>query len=121
MREIFEYDRVDRLTDILFGVGAARGLIGYVPLGHRVGMRPDHLSRQLRRVCDQSVEAGGPMWSALCVSARTGKPLKNFYPLARELRPEYAELTDGQLWARERQRCYDTAPSLPLRSLGATE
>lgn len=119
MRQIFQYDRVDRLTDILFGVGAAHGLVGYGPLSHRVGMRPDHLSRQLRRVCEQSVEAGGPMWSALCVSADTGMPLKNFYPLARRLRPEYAGLSDRELWEHERQRCYDAAPSLPLRYLRA--
>jgi hypothetical protein len=111
MRQIFEYDRVDRLTDILFGVAAAQGLIGYGPLAHRVGMRPNHLSGLLRRVCEQSVEAGGPMWTALCVSAQSGQPLKSFYPLARALRTEYAELSDRQLWEHERHRCYDVAPA----------
>jgi hypothetical protein len=110
MRQIFEYDRVDRLTDILFGVGAARGLIGYGPLGQRVGMRPNHLGGLLRRVCEQSAEAGGPLWSALCVSSKTGQPLQNFYPLARALRPEYAGLSDRELWQRECQRCYNAAP-----------
>jgi hypothetical protein len=109
MRQIFEYDRVDRLTDILFGVAAARGLIGYGPLAHRVGMRPNHLSGLLRRVCEQSAEAGGPMWSALCVSARTGQPLNNFYPQARALRPDNAGLTDRALWQRACQDCYDAA------------
>ena len=55
------------------------------------------------------------MWSALCVSARTGQPLNNFYPLARALRPDNAGLTDRALWERACQDCYDAAlPEEPV-------
>lgn len=49
------------------------------------------------------------MWSALVVSRMTGRPSDGFYRLARELRPEYANLSDDQLWQQERRRCYDPA------------
>src|ERR1700722_3783222 len=100
-RQMFQMDRVDRLTDILYGVAAARGLIEYDPLGKRVGMRPDRLGHFLGQVSRKSVDEGGPMWTALCVSARTGRLQDQFHQLARELRPEYARLTDEQFWEAE--------------------
>jgi hypothetical protein len=54
-RETFTFDRVDRLTDILYGVAAASGLIEYDPLGKRVGMRPDRLGYLLGQVSRKSV------------------------------------------------------------------
>jgi hypothetical protein len=109
MPETFPFDRADRLSDILYGVAAARGLIGYGPLGHRVGLATNHMGWHLGQVSRRSVEAGGPMWTALCVSRDSGRPQPQFYELAHELRPEYAALSDEQLWAQERDRCYDAA------------
>lgn len=39
-----------RLTDILLGVAVAHGLFSYPVLDRRMGMRPNHLSGQLKRV-----------------------------------------------------------------------
>ncbi len=69
-------------------------------------MRPDRLGYLLGQVSRKSVDEGGPMWTALCVSARSGCPQDQFHQLARELRPEYAGLTDEQLWDTERELCY---------------
>jgi hypothetical protein len=111
MPETFTVDRVDRLTDVLYGVAAAGGLIGYVPLGYRVGLATNHMSWHLGQVSRRSVAEGGPMWTALCVSARTRRPQDQFHKLARELRPEYAALDDEEVWRQERDRCYDAAAS----------
>jgi hypothetical protein len=118
MPETFTVDRVDRLTDILYGVAAARGLIGYDPLGHRVGLATNHMSWHLGQVSRRSVAQGGPMWTALCVSVRTKRPQDQFHNLARELRPEYVGLDDEELWRQERDRCYDAAAS-PRRMTAA--
>ncbi len=42
----------------------------------------------------------------VCVSARTHRPQDQFHHLARELRPEYAELNDEEIWQAERGRRY---------------
>lgn len=109
MRQTFTFDRADRMSDILYGVAVARGLIEYERLGHRIGMRPDHMTHLLAEVCRTSVAEGGPMWTALCVSARTQRPQDQFHELAHEMRPEYAGLSDEELWQAERQLCYDAA------------
>jgi hypothetical protein len=111
MPETFTVDRVDRLTDILYGVAAASGLIGYGPLGHRVGLATNHMGWHLGQVSRKSVEAGGPLWTALCVSRDASRPQAQFYGLARELRPEYANLGDEQFWGEECERCYAAAAS----------
>jgi hypothetical protein len=94
------------MSDILYGVAAARGLIEYERLAHRIGMQANHMTRLLAEVSKASVAEGGPMWTALCVSADTRRPQSQFHNLARKLRPEYAGLTDEELWQAERQRCY---------------
>lgn len=104
--ETFQWDRVSRLADILYGVAVAGGTIGYGPLAKRVGMAANHLGYHLGQVSRRSVAEGGPMWTALCVSAGSDRPQDQFHELARELRPEYAGLTDEQLWMAERDRCY---------------
>jgi hypothetical protein len=104
--ETFQWDRVSRLADILYGVAVARGSIGYGPLAKRVGMTANHLGYHLGQVSRRSVGEGGPMWTALCVSAGTDRPQDQFYELARELRPDDAHLTNEQLWMAERDRCY---------------
>jgi hypothetical protein len=109
MRQTYTFDRVDRMSDILYGVAVARGLIEYERLGHRVSMRSDHMTHLLAEVCQRSVAEGGPMWTALCVSIRTERPQDQFHQLARELRPEYAGLDDEELWQAERRRCYEAA------------
>ena len=108
--QTFIWNRAKRVADILYGVAAARGRIGYDPLSQCVGMQARHMSHLLGKVSRDSVKAGGPMWTALCVSRDTGMPKPQFYELARELRPEeYAGLPDEQLWRRERERCYAAA------------
>ena len=107
MPETFVVDRVDRLSDILYGVAAARGLIGYDQAAKRVGLARHHMSWHLMRVSRKSVEDGGPMWTVLCVSVRTDRPQDQFYDLARELRPEYADLDDEEIWEAESERCYE--------------
>jgi hypothetical protein len=97
------------MSDIFYGVAVARGLIDYERLAHRIGMRANHMTHLLAEVCRASVAEGGPMWTALCVSAYTQRPQNQFHQLARELRPEYAGLSDEELWQAERQRCYDAA------------
>jgi hypothetical protein len=126
MRETFIFDRTDRMSDILYGVAAAHGLIEYERLAHRIGMQANHMTRLLAEVSKTSVAEGGPMWTALCVSADTRRPQSQFHKLARKLRPQYAELTDEELWQAERQRCYaadgrsrrrpGARPSLPRRA-----
>lgn len=109
MRQTYTFDRVDRMSDILYGVAVAHGLIEYEQLGHRVSMRSDHMTYLLAEVCHRSVAEGGPMWTALCVSIRTERPQDQFHQLARELRPEYAGMDDEELWQVERHRCYEAA------------
>jgi|SRR6185437_2901050 len=109
MRETFTFDRTDRMTDILYGVAVAHGLIEYERLAHRIGMQANHMTHLLAEVSKRSADEGGPMWTALCVSANTHRPHAQFHQLARTLRPQYAELTDEELWQIERQRCYDAA------------
>ena len=109
MRQTYTFDRGDRMSDILYGVAVAHGLIEYERLAHRVGMRPDHMTHLLAEVCRRSVAEGGPMWTALCVSAHTERPQRQFNQLAHELRPEYAELSDEEVWRTECHRCYDAA------------
>lgn len=111
MKETFTFDRVDRLTDILYGVAAAGGVIEYVPLGRRVHQRPDRLGHALGQVSRRSVADGGPMWTALCVSAVAGRPNEQFCELARELRPEYSTQDDEEVWDQESERCYAAASS----------
>jgi hypothetical protein len=110
MRENFTFDRADRLADILFGMAAAGGLITYKPLAHQVGMRPDHLRRLLAEVSRRSAGQSGPIWTALAISARTGRPGDGFYRLARELRADCSGLTDEQVWQKERDRCCQAIP-----------
>ncbi len=109
MRQTYTFDRVDRMSDILYGVAVTHGLIEYERLAHRVGMRPDHMTYLLAEVCRKSVAEDGPMWTALCVSVHTQRPQDQFHQLARELRPEYAGLDDEELWQAERHRCYEAA------------
>ncbi|WP_344128325.1 hypothetical protein [Luedemannella flava] len=109
MPETFEVDRVDRIADILFGVATAKGLIGYGPLARRVDTRPDFLGQPLDKVSRRAVDKGEPLWSSLVVSRSTGRPSSGFYDLARQLRSEYASLTDDELWAQECERCYAAA------------
>jgi hypothetical protein len=111
MREISEFDRVDRLADSLFSVGAGRELIGYQPLDQQIGMRRNHLGGQLSRAREQSGVAADARWSALCVSTQTRPALRHFCSLTRTLRYEYQQLSDRERW--ERQRCYDAAPAEP--------
>ncbi len=103
---MFEVDRVDRIADILFGVATAKGLIGYDPLAKRVDTRPDFLSQPLDKVCRRAFDRGEPLWSALVVSSSSGRPSSGSYGLARKMRPEYDALSDDELWAQERERCY---------------
>lgn len=121
MPETFTFDRVDRLADILYGVAAAGGLIGYDPLGHRVGLATNHMSWHLGQVSRRSVAQGGPMWTALCVSIRTKRPQDQFHNLARELRPEYAGIDDETLWTLERDRCYDVAAAPRRMAAGGSD
>jgi len=109
MPEKFEIDRVDRIADILFGVATARGLIGYGPLARRIDTRPDFLSQPLDQVSRRAAEKGEPLWSALVVSRDSGQPSSGFYGMARRMRPEYAGLSDTEVWTQERNRCYDAA------------
>jgi hypothetical protein len=90
-------------------VGGVAGLIGYGPLARRVDTRPDFLSQPLDQVSRRASEVGEPLWSALVVSRDGGKPNAGFYGMARRMRPEYADLTDDQVWERERDRCYAAA------------
>jgi hypothetical protein len=107
--EPFDWDRAGRLTDILYGAAAAHGLIGYGPQGRRVGVHPRYLGGLPGHVSRKSVADDGPMWTALCVSPVSRRPHGQFHQLARELRPEYKERTDEQLWMTERDRCYASA------------
>lgn len=109
MAELFQVNRADRIMDILFGVAAGGGLIGYGPLAERVGTQPNYLSKPLDQVSRQALDRGEPLWSALVVSKHTGRPNGGFYGLARRLRPEYQTLDDDAIWERERRRCYATA------------
>jgi hypothetical protein len=104
--ETFEWDRVGRVTDILYGAAAAHGLTWYGPLAPQVGMTASHMGNLLGQVSRRSVAGGGPMWTALCVSVTTKRPQAQFYELARELRPEYEGLANERLWMIERDRCY---------------
>ncbi|GGM47265.1 hypothetical protein GCM10011608_35000 [Micromonospora sonchi] len=49
MPEIFQMDRVDRIADILYGVAVAEGLIGYGPLGRRVGLQANTVTSRSAR------------------------------------------------------------------------
>ncbi|HEY7595798.1 MAG TPA: hypothetical protein VH969_21805 [Actinophytocola sp.] len=109
MPEIFQMDRVDRITDILYGVATGRATITYRKLAFRVGARPDFLGHALEHVSRRAAERGEPMWSALVVSADTGVPGPGFYGMARRLDPRYRALTDTQIWEIERDRCYEVA------------
>jgi hypothetical protein len=104
--DTFDWDRAGRVTDILYGAAAARGLLWYGPLERRVGMTASQMGDLLGQVSRESVAGGGPMWTALCVSVTTKRPQARFYELARELRPEYQGLTNERLWMIERDRCY---------------
>lgn len=98
------------MADILYGVAAARGTIGYGPLAKRLGLARPHMGWHLGEVSRRSVAAGGPMWTALCVSQDTDLPQPQFFELARELRPdEYATMSDKQIWDAESERCYEAA------------
>lgn len=109
MAETFAMDRVDRISDVLYGVASGEGLIEYTPLGKRVGVRPDHLGKFLDQVSIRAEDRAEPLWSALVVSKTTGQPSSGFYVLARRLRAEYRGLDDESIWTRERQRCYAAA------------
>ena len=101
------------MSDILYGVAAAQGLIEYDQLAHRISIQTNHMTRLLAEVCTKSVAEGGPMWTVLCVSARTQRPQAQFYQLARELRPQYAEMDDEEFWRAERDRCYEATRRRP--------
>src|SRR6266851_3595846 len=107
--EIFRFDRVDRMMDVLHGVAATNGVIHYGSMAKCVGTRANFLAHPLGQVSRRAVGRGEPMWSALVVSRMTGRPSEGFYRLARDLRPEYANLSDDQLWQQERRRCYEAA------------
>lgn len=107
--EVFKWTRADRVKDILFGVALNRGTITYPQLAHQLGMRPDHMAHLLGGVIKESADNGGPLWSALCVSKESQRPLHGFFDYARVLRPEYSGLTDDQVWLLERERCYNEA------------
>jgi hypothetical protein len=62
------------MSDILYGVAAAQGLIEYDQLAHRVDMQTNHMTWLLAEVRSKAVAEGGPMWTVLCVSARTQRP-----------------------------------------------
>lgn len=109
MPETFLVDRVDRITDILYGVATGRATITYRKLAFRIGARPDFLGHPLEHVSRRATERGEPMWSALVVSADTGVPGPGFYAMARRLKAEYRTLTDAQVWELERDRCYEVA------------
>ncbi len=109
MAETFAMDRVDRISDILYGVASGEGLIQYAPLARRVGVRPDHLGQFLDQASTRAEAQGEPLWSALVVSKETRRPSSGFYVLARRLRTEYSDLDEGAIWDRERQRCYAAA------------
>ncbi|HEY3471188.1 MAG TPA: hypothetical protein VGL47_39055 [Amycolatopsis sp.] len=111
MPETFAMDRVDRLADILYGVASGEGLIGYAPLGRRLGVQPNHLGHFLEQVSTRAKERDEPLWSALVVSKGSGQPSDGFYVLARRLRAEYAGLDERSVWEAERRRCYDAARS----------
>jgi hypothetical protein len=119
MRETFTFDRTDRMSDILYGVAVAAGLIEYERLAHRIGVQANHMTHLLAEVSRTSVAAGGPMWTALCVSADTHRPRDQFHHLARELRPQYAGLTDEELWQAKCQRCYNVAHGRPAVAAGS--
>ncbi|WP_410659013.1 hypothetical protein [Amycolatopsis sp. lyj-112] len=104
-------DRVDRISDILYGVASGEGLIQYAPLGRRVGVRPDHLGQFLDRTSTRAADRNEPLWSALVVSKESGQPSSGFYLLAKRLRTEYRDLDTQSLWKQELQRCYDAARS----------
>ncbi len=106
MPETFAMDRVDRISDILYGVASGEGLIEYTPLGKRVGVRPDHLGKFLDQASIRAADRIEPLWSALVVSKATGRPSSGFYLLARRLRAEYRDLDAESIWEQERQRCY---------------
>jgi hypothetical protein len=107
LRQQFQLDRADRLTDILFGVAVARGVIEYEPAARRVDTRADFMSEQLDTLSQRAHAKGEPLWSALVVSTRNGgRPKSGFFGLARRLRPEYADLADEEVWTMERDRCY---------------
>ena len=109
MVETLEFDRVDRIADILFGVAHARGLINYGPLARRVQTRPDFIGRQLYTVSERAFERGEPMWTVLVVAAGERMPKSGFYEMARRLRPEYAPLGEDEIFERERALCYQAA------------
>jgi hypothetical protein len=109
MVETFEFSRVDRIADILFGVAMAGGTIGYGPLARRVETQPNFLSPQLEQVSRRATDRGEPMWSALVVAKETGQPNEGFYSMAKRLRPEYQSLGDEVLWQQELERCYEFA------------
>ncbi|MER6590369.1 hypothetical protein ABT214_00570 [Micromonospora purpureochromogenes] len=109
MPETFELDRVDRITDILYGVAVAEGLICYGPLGKRVGVLPHYLGPHLDKVSERAADRGEPIWSALVVGKETRRPHEGFYDLARRMRPEYVGLDNEVLWEKERERCYAAA------------
>jgi hypothetical protein len=102
-------DRVDRIADILYGVASGNGLIHYGPLGRRLGIQPNYLGQFLDQVSRRADERGEPMWSALVVSADTGRPSSGFYLLAKNLRADYSTLDDQAIWQHERERCYAAA------------
>src|ERR1700754_1110087 len=109
MPEIFQVDRVVRITDILYGVATGRATITYRKLAFRVGTRPDFLGHPLEHVSRRAVERGEPMWSVLVVSAEAGVAGAGCYRLARRLRAEYAELDNAEIVRLESDRCYAAA------------
>lgn len=109
MVDTFTVSRVDRIADVLFGVATAGSVIGYAPLARRVDSRPDFLSQPLDQVSRRSIDAGGPLWSALVVSKATGRPHDGFYGMAKRVHPEYQGLDNDTIWQYERQRCYEAA------------
>lgn len=109
MPETFQMDRVDRIADILYGVAVAEGLIGYGPLGRRIGVPAHFLGPQLEKASRRAAGRGEPIWSALVVGKESRRPHEGFYVLARQMRHEYADLEDEELWMKERERCYAAA------------
>lgn len=99
-------DRADRVSEILYGVAAAQGLIEYGTLAKRIGMLPHFLGNLLDQVSQRATQKDEPIWSALVVAKDDHRPHKGFYDLARKLRPEYANLDNDVLWQKERERCY---------------
>ena len=108
--ESYDFEKVDRIADVLYGVAAAGGTIHYAQLAARLGLKANWLGGgsggMLGVVSRRAVDSDEPMWTALVVSSQTERPKEYFFETARSLRPEYAEQSDDEVWQAELRRCY---------------